>query len=216
MKSLKRSSTYIFSRNILLRSMMLIIMGFCSSAVSAQSRLLDSLTLDTLRSFTSLEEALKNPDKVIKLELRRKKYKTFPKEIFKFRNLQYLDLSKNSIAEIPPEIEQLKDLQYFSISKNGLEEFPAQMGELSNLYYLNANQNNLTGIPVSFGKLSKLKNLDLWSNNIERFPEELKYMKSLMVMDLRVILIPDAEQDRIQAMLPHTKVYFSPYCKCQQ
>jgi Leucine-rich repeat (LRR) protein len=182
----------------------------------AQNTLLDSLTLDTLYAYTSIEEALKNPDKVIKLELRKKKLKTFPKEIFQFKNLQYLDLSKNDIKEIPSEIASLKNLQYFSISKNSLESLPVELGELSNVYYFNANQNELTAIPYQMGKLSKLQYMDLWSNNIESFPNELKDLKSLKVLDLRVILIPDAEQDRIQAMLPKAKVYFSPFCKCQQ
>lgn len=193
-----------------------IAMIFAINKVMAQTPLYDSLTLDTMQAFTSLEEALKNPEKVIKLELRKKKLKSFPIDILKFKNLQYLDLSKNDIKEIPAEIEQLKNLQYFSISKNSLEALPIQIGELENLYYLNANQNELTVIPYQIGKLSKLKYLDLWSNNIENFPNELKDLKSLKVLDLRVILIPDAEQNRIQALLPKTKVHFSPYCKCQQ
>jgi Leucine-rich repeat (LRR) protein len=183
---------------------------------NAQTILLDSLTLDTLKAYTNLTEALKNPDKVIKLELRRNKLKSFPMEILQFKNLQYLDLSKNDIKELPIEIGQLKNLQYFAISKNGLEELPPQIGELTNLFYLNANQNELSSIPPTIGKLIKLRNLDLWSNNIDRFPEELKYLKSLKIFDLRVILIPDAEQNTIQSWLPNTKVYFSPYCKCAQ
>lgn len=189
---------------------------FCSSKLFSQTVLLDSLTLDTMRAFTNLEEALKNPEKVIKLELRRARLKSFPMEILKFTNLQYLDLTKNNISELPPEIAQLQNLQYFSISKNVLEEFPPQIGDLKNLFYLNANQNELTSIPATIGKLTKLKNFDLWSNNIDRFPDELKDLKSLLVLDLRVILIPDAQQTAIQAMVPHAKVYFSPYCKCQQ
>ena len=183
---------------------------------NAQKVLLDSLTLDTMRAYTNLEEALKNPEKVIKLELRKCKLKSFPMEILKFTNLQYLDLSKNSIKEIPVEISQLKNLQYFAISKNNLQEFPPQIGDLTNLFYLNANQNELTSIPPAIGQLVKLKNIDLWSNDIDSFPEELKNLKSLLVLDLRVILIPDAEQNRIQGLIPNAKVYFSPYCKCQQ
>lgn len=182
----------------------------------SQIVLLDSLTLDTLKAYTNLEEALKNPEKVIKLELRKSKLKTFPMEIFKFPNLQYLDLSKNSIKEIPAEISQLKNLQYFAISKNGLEELPPQIGDLANLYYFNANQNELSSLPTSIGKLTKLRNFDLWSNNIDKFPDEIRNLKSLKVLDLRVILIPDIQQGNIQALLPNAKVYFSPYCKCQQ
>jgi len=207
---LKFTKTYFFKINLVL----LLLLG--SGKLFSQTVLLDSLVLDTMRAYTSLEEALKNPEKVIKLELRRKKFKSFPMEILKFTNLQYLDLTKNNITELPAEISQLENLQYLSISKNGLEEFPPQIGDLKNLFYLNANQNELTSIPPTIGKLTKLKNLDLWSNNIDRFPDELKDLKSLLVFDLRVILIPDAQQSSIQAMIPHAKVYFSPYCKCQQ
>jgi Leucine-rich repeat (LRR) protein len=189
---------------------------FSSSKLAAQNQLLDSLTLDTLTSFTELSDALKDPDKVIKLELRKKKLKEFPKEIFQFKNLQYLDLSKNSIKEIPPEIAELKDLQIFIISKNDLESLPKEIGELKMLQYLNVNQNEIGSLPSQIGDLTNLKNMDLWSNNVDKFPSEMKELKKLEVLDLRVILIPDEEQERLQKLLPKTKIYFSPYCKCQQ
>ena len=53
--------------------------------LSAQVQLLDSLTLDTLTGFTDLNEALKNPDAVTKLVLRKQHLKSFPKEILKFK-----------------------------------------------------------------------------------------------------------------------------------
>jgi len=183
---------------------------------NAQQKLLDSLTLDSLAPFTSIEEAVKNPEQVIKLELRKKKLKKFPPEILTFTNLQYLDISKNDIEELPDEIGQLKNLQYFAMSKSNLQELPPQIGELTNLYYLELNNNDLTSLPREIGKLEKLKNLDLWSNDIDKFPNEIKNLKNLQLFDLRVIMIPDAEQARVQALLPHTKIYFSPFCKCEQ
>jgi Leucine-rich repeat (LRR) protein len=197
-------------------SIFVLLLMCLSLKITAQTELLDSLTLDTLTSFTSISEAMKDPDKVIKLELRKKKLKGFPKEIFQFKNLQYLDLSKNSITEIPAEIAELKNLQILILSKNELETLPKEIGELKMLQYLNVNQNEITSLPPQIGSLVNLKNLDLWSNNVDRFPSEIKNLKNLLVLDLRVILIPDAEQERVQALLPKTKVYFSPYCKCQQ
>ena len=180
------------------------------------AQLLDSLTLDSLAPYTSIEEGLKHPELVIKLELRKKKLKKFPIEILQFTNLQYLDLSRNDIEELPDEIGQLKNLQYFAISKNGLQELPPQIGNLKNLYYLEINNNELTALPWEIGKLEKLRSLDLWSNNIDKFPDQIKDLKNLRFMDLRVIMIPDKEQARVQAMLPNTKIEFSPFCKCEQ
>lgn len=184
----------------------------CFSSV----KLLDSLTLDTLKAYTSIEEALKEPEKVIKLILKRKRYKTFPAAIFTFTNLQYLDISKNSITKIPPEIGTLQNLQYLSVSKNKLEGLPYEIGELSNLFYLNGSRNDLFTLPVSIGKLTKLRYLDLWDNNIDFLPEEIKKCKKLKLLDLRGIIISQTKQDHIQALLRHTKIYFSPPCKCSQ
>lgn len=204
-----KSKIYIIASSLLL-------FFLYSTGIIAQTALLDSLTLDTLTAFTSISEAMKNPEQVIKLELRKNKLKEFPPEIFKMVNLQYLDLSKNNIREIPHEIGELKNLQYLSLSKNKLENFPMEIGELTNLYYLNANQNELTSLPSSIGNLTNLRNMDLWSNFIETYPTEMKNLKYLQVLDLRIIIISDAEQTRLQGLLPQTKIEFSPYCKCQQ
>jgi Leucine-rich repeat (LRR) protein len=194
----------------------LLIVSCLSSRTFAQTALLDSLTLDTLTAITSISDAMKDPDKVIKLELRKKRLKTFPKEIFQFKNLQYLDLSKNNIVEIPASISELKNLQVLILSKNEIETLPKEIGSLKMLQIFNVNQNDLTSLPPEIGDLTNLKNMDLWSNNVDKFPTEIRNLKNLLVLDLRVILIPDAEQDRLQALLPKTKIYFSPYCKCQQ
>lgn len=194
----------------------LLLVVLFSISTHSNAQLLDSLTLDTLKAFTNLEQALKTPEKVIKLVLKRNKYKTFPTEIFQFTNLQYLDLSKNNIKEIPLQISTLKDLQYFNISKNGLERFPPQIGDLTNLYYLNGSQNELFELPSEIGKLVNLRNLDLWDNNIDVLPDEIRKCYKLKILDLRAIMISDAKQDVIRSQLRLTKIYFSPYCNCQQ
>ncbi|MCA6365246.1 MAG: leucine-rich repeat domain-containing protein [Bacteroidetes bacterium] len=184
-------------------------------AIHAQSDLLDSLTLDTMAAFTSLDEALKQPDNVVKLVLRKEKLDSFPEAVYQFKNLQYLDLSRNNIREIPDSISRLKKLQVLHLSRNNIEYIPRTIGDLSELRILNINQNELYVIPPQIGRLKKLEVLDLWSNNISVFPDELKDISgNLKVLDLRTILINRETQERIKAMLPNTKVYFSPPCKC--
>ncbi|HEU4719141.1 MAG TPA: leucine-rich repeat domain-containing protein [Bacteroidia bacterium] len=179
--------------------------------------LYDSLTLDTMTAFTDLNEAMKNPDKVVKLVLRKQHLKSFPKEIWNFPNLQYLDLSKNQISDFPDSLGKLKNLQVLHLSRNKIESLPREIGDLSNLKILDINQNELIALPPQIGKLTNLEYLDLWSNNLSIFPDELKNISgNLKVLDLRVILINYETQDRIKRLLPNTTIYFSPPCKCNE
>ena len=187
---------------------------FLFSMHASSQVLLDSMTLANYAEFDDIKEALADPDNVIKLVLRKKKYKSFPKEIYQFKNLQYLDLSKNSLKELPDSIVTFKDLQYLIVSKTGLEILPKNIGQMKNLRCLNVNQNELSILPYSFGDLENLEIADLWSNNLSYFPETLSKLKNLRIMDLRNILIPQTHQDNIQSMLPNTTIFFSPPCNC--
>lgn len=182
---------------------------------SFKAQQLDSLTLDTLQAYTDLKFALQEPDKVIKLKLKKNRLKIFPLEILRFKNLQYLDLSKNSIETIPSGIDSLQALQVLILSKNDIETLPNEIGNLKNLRILNVNQNELTALPPQIGDLGNLEYLDLWSNNIIDFPDRIVQLEKLKVLDLRVILIEDEVQQHIQSLLPHTKIYFSPGCRCK-
>ena len=176
---------------------------------------LDSISLDTIHEYNSIQEALKQPDKVQKLVLKKNKLKVFPPEIFLFKNLQYLDLSRNSIKVIPAEIDSLHELQVLDVHKNDIEELPKQIGHLTNLRIIHIGQNNLTVLPPQIGDLENLEVLDVWENNLSDFPEQISYLKKLKVVDLRAILIDDDAQQRMQGMLPNTKIYFDPSCKCK-
>lgn len=193
----------------------ILILVICFTSIFAKAQLLDSLTLDTLTGHTNLQEALKEPDKVIKLVLRKQHLKSFPKEILQFKNLQYLDISKNSIKELPDSIGTLTNLQYLACSKTGLLHITKEIGKLTNLVYLNFNQNELESLPPQIGNLEKLEMLDLWSNNFDDYPASLSGLKSLKVIDLRNILISDETQAYLKGLMPKATVYMSPSCKCK-
>ncbi|MFH1004485.1 MAG: leucine-rich repeat domain-containing protein [Bacteroidota bacterium] len=178
------------------------------------AQMLDSASLANSLVFTSLEEALQNPEKVYRLNLRKKKLKIFPVDILKFINLQELNLSKNRLKELPKELGEFSNLQILNVSCNKLSNLPNSIGKLKNLKKIIAFKNNLTSLPIQIGELEKLEVLDIWSNDIEFFPDELAKLKNLKFFDLRVILLNDEEQERIREMLPNTKIYFSPSCKC--
>ena len=187
---------------------------FFYNTSKAQDHLLDSMTLANYAEYNDLKEALENPLDVVKLVLRKSKLRGFPKEIFQFKNLQYLDLSKNVNKQLPDSLYLLKDLQFLIVSNTELAALPNDIGKLKNLKHLNLSQNNIGRIPYSFGELENLETADLWSNDLDYVPETMVNLKKLKMLDLRNILIPKTEQDNIEAQLPDTKIYFSPACNC--
>lgn len=181
----------------------------------SQTQLLDSMQLEETYTYMDLAEAMRFPEKVVKLELRKKKLKEFPKEIFQFKNLQWLDLGKNNLTELPDSIYLLSDLQYLNVSRNKITSLPKQVGKMTNLVYINANNNDLSGLPPQIGNLEKLRVLDLWSNDLSDFPETLSQLKDLRVMDIRAITISQENINQLKKWLPNTNVHYDLPCNCK-
>jgi len=182
---------------------------------SAFAQLLNNSELEKQTVYTTLHEALKNPEIVYKLDLSKKKLKTIPKEVFTLYNLQVLNLSKNKIEIIPEDIGNLTNLQILNISANKISKLPYTIGNLTNLKELIVNRNIITELPPEIGNLINLEKLDLWSNEIDQLPYEISRLKdNLKVLDMRVILINAEKQKAILELLPETFVYFSKSCNC--
>lgn len=187
----------------------------CAPPLAQAQQLLDSAELETVYVYTDLEEALRFPEKVFRLELRKKKLKSFPKEIFRFRNLQWLDLGKNSLKELPDSIYLLDKLQFLNVSRNRLGSLPKEIGRMPNLVYINANNNDLVGLPPQIGNLEQLRVLDLWSNDLSDFPESLSRLKELRVLDIRAITFSQETISELKKWLPNTTVRYDLPCNCK-
>lgn len=129
--------------------------------------------------YRNLSKALRNADKVYKLNLSKENLKEFPEDILKLKELRYLTLDSNLITSIPAGISGLQKMSYFSISGNLLTEIPGSFGELSNLEYVYLDNNQITSLPVEFFKLAKLRELFINSNQISSLPREIKVLKEL-------------------------------------
>ncbi|MEI6694913.1 MAG: leucine-rich repeat domain-containing protein [Bacteroidota bacterium] len=196
-------------------SRIFVIIGFVFLYFSANAQLLSQNQLDEQPVFTSISEALKNPEKVYRMDLSKQKLQTLPKAIFGLYNLQELNLAKNKLVEIPPEIGNLTNLQKLNVSKNKITTLPASIGLLTNLTELVANQNDIYKLPAEIGNLINLEKLDLWSTAMDVFPQEIAMLKNtLKTLDLRVVLINDDKQKAIVELLPNTNIYFSKSCNC--
>lgn len=194
----------------LLTVILIVLMQFCF----AQNYTLDALETE-IYQYTSLEEALAAPhDSVYSLKLKGR-LKEVPLEVFtEFPNLQWLDLSRNRLKAIPPQIGLLKNLKKLILNKNKIEALPAEIGQLEDLRELIISQNELESLPSEIGELKKLRYLDMWSNNISRLPSEMAEMYALEEVDLRVIVMTEAEQEDIKILLPNTKVHMDQHCNC--
>lgn len=183
-----------------------------SNQLSAQ--LLSKEQLDTCRVYTSLEQAIRHPERVYILDLSKQKIKDFPKEILQFKNLNILKLNKNKLEQLPDSLSQLINLQEIELDNNRFSHFPLVLTDLINLKKIVISQNEIEEIPFAIRNLQKLEHLDMWSNNLFKIPNSISELKNLKVFDLRVIQFSTEEKDRLEKLLPNTKIHFSNSCNC--
>lgn len=187
---------------------------FLGVQLSFGQSLLTIEELDTVKIFNSVEDAISNPDEVIRLELKKKKYTEIPVEIFQFKNLQYLDLSKNKLDTFPEQLGQLKNLRVLILNRNELNYLTETIGELENLLVLQVNNNYLWEIDPAIGNLTQLEILDIWANRLVILPETIQDIATLQELDMRVNPVKREEQEEIQGYIPNCLMHFSYDCKC--
>ena len=180
----------------------------------AKAQLLTQAQLDTAHTYHSLERALAEPEKVLRLDLSGKKLKQVPDEIRRLPNLNALDLSGNKLKELPAWLGELQSMQEFRASRNKLAAFPEAICRWRALKRLDLSRNALTGLPKCMGQLKQLVSLDLWDNDLADFPKELVGMDALHFLDLRNIQYSEEEMERIRGLFPGARIQFSPSCNC--
>lgn len=142
--------------------------SFMSTELEA-GPVLNSIQLNRQKWFYSMDEAMRQPDKVYKLSLTKEKLKAFPYDLSRLKNLQVLNLSGNKIKEIPGQIAELPNLQIVILTNNKIRTLPDEMSELENLEALYLGNNNLAAMPGWIGGLSKLRKLDLSYNQLSEY-----------------------------------------------
>jgi Leucine-rich repeat (LRR) protein len=194
----------------------LVLFVLLSVKSNALAQLLDSTALDTASTFT-LAKALRQEDPLLvyKLSLKKLKLHELPAEIYKFKNIQHLIVSKNKIKVFPPEMIAFKYLQILDMSSNKMEIIPKELGSLIYLKEIYFNQNKIVSIPPEIKFLKELKYLDLWGNEIGVLPHEIgELSETLEEIDMRVIFMSNKEHKVIKELLPNTKIRFSKACDC--
>ena len=164
--------------------------------------------------FYTLEEAMKQPEEVKHLSLRERNFKTFPKEILTFKNLEELDITMNLFTTLPDSIGKLKKLTYLSCSYGKLTSLPASIGELENLESLVLLDNYLTTLPPEVGNLKKLRRLNLVLNPLQfdLLPDCLFDLQKLEELGFEnrgyKPIFSKEDRDKIRRRMPNCELYF--------
>jgi Leucine-rich repeat (LRR) protein len=174
--------------------------------------------------YTNYTEALKEPAKVYRLNLSNMPLDSFPIDLSKFKNLQYLCVSNNQIEFIPREIEHLQNLRGLQLVGENLKTLPPEFSELKNLeeIYLNVNKKTdftqnvnvlstmpkltilhvengeLVELPGNFSILVHLEKLYLNDNKLTDVPEQVNGLKNLKYLDMQRNKIPPIKMSNYQ------------------
>lgn len=171
-------------------------------------------TQETVRYYKLEELANASEDSVIAIDLKKMNLTSLPEEIYRFKNLQYLNLSKNRLSDLSG-LTTFKQLKYLNIEKNKLPYFPIAVCQLYEIETLILNRNAFETIPPCIEYCQKLKVLDIWGTFVTGLPEEMTRIKTLEYIDFSGIQINQNRQNQLREMFPTTKLDLSPPCNCQ-
>ncbi len=144
----------------------------------------DNVNMREMITAKSMQEALKNPEKVYKLSLRNTRTKHLSHNIKKLTNLRVLDISGSFITEIPSEIEECKHLKSILANASKLSIIPPSIGNLKKLRVLNFAYCNIKSIPDEVGNITSLWSLSLDSNDLTKLPESFSNLKNLTTFSI--------------------------------
>ncbi|TVU07863.1 hypothetical protein EJB05_41235, partial [Eragrostis curvula] len=136
--------------------------------------------------------------------------KPIPPALCSFKNLMYIDLSRNHITgSFPTTLFNCSRLQYLDLSHNAFNGIlPSNIYRLSpNLAYLNLALNRLFGnIPSTISQLYGLKFLYLHRNNFDgSYPPELGHLSELQVLNhIKAVQLEllDLSSNRLNSTIP--------------
>lgn len=179
-----------------------------TNALNQPSATTDIRLTDICRkTYYSLAEALREPDRVcnlflpnqglirlppeigtlsnlVDLELRNNQLTELPAEIGKLSNLSSLNLSHNRLSRLPPEIGRLHNLTGLYLEQNEIAALPPEIGTLQNLRDLRVSANyHLSDLPAEIGQLTNLRELLIDHNKIQHLPSTIGRLEKLEVLD---------------------------------
>lgn len=174
-------------------------------------------SLDNGKTYTSLQEALKEPQNVYRLKLTKLDNRdSLPEELFSLTELRELTVKGCKLCVLNQNINKLAKLESLNLDKNKLVRLPETIGNLQKLKFLCVSRNLMETFPESISKMTELTYIDAWDNPLYILPESIKSLqKTLKTLDLRQIPLTKSEFKAMQELLPFTEILFTDICECE-
>lgn len=174
-------------------------------------------SLDNGKTYTSLQEALKEPQNVYRLKLTKLENRdSLPEELFSLTELRELTVKGCKLCVLNQNIDKLAKLESLNLDKNKLVRLPETIGNLQKLKFLCVSRNLMETFPESISKMTGLTYIDAWDNPLYTLPESIKSLqKTLKTLDLRQIPLTKSEFKAMQELLPFTEILFTDICECE-
>lgn len=174
-------------------------------------------TNDNGETYTSLEAALLEPQKVYRLKLTKlSKRDSLPEELFQFTELRELTIKGCRLCVLNQRIGELGKLQFLNLDRNKLVRLPETIGKLSDLRFLIISRNLIETLPNSIGNLKRLSSIDAWDNPLYVLPDTIAVLENtLKTLDLRQIPLTKSEYEAMEKLLPNTEILFTDICECE-
>lgn len=198
-------------------TIMFLLVAFSIAAYAQKSTTLLYGPNDNGRTYTSLEEALTEPQNVYRLKLTKLPARdSLPAELFLLTELRELTVKGCKLWTLNAQIDKLQHLQYLNLDKNKLVRLPESIGNLSELHFLIVSRNLLETFPESIAKLKQLVSIDAWNNPLYVLPESISILNNtLQTLDLRQIPLTKSEYEAMKELLPNTNILFTDICECE-
>lgn len=133
-----------------------------------------------------MEDDIIEIDKDNRIDARYRGWEHLDSNLFKFTQVESLDVSFNQLKNLPEEIGTcLRRLVRLNCSCNRISQLPMTFCRLSKLKELKANGNAMKNLPENIGNMPKLSTLILSENALEFLPNSLGNCSSLRKLQLQ-------------------------------
>ncbi len=195
----------------------LVFITFCTITMAQKTPLAYYDSLDNGKTYTSLQEALKEPQNVYRLKLTKLDNRdSLPEELFSLTELRELTVKGCKLCVLNQNIDKLAKLESLNLDKNKLVRLPETIGNLQKMKFLCVSRNLMETFPESISKMTGLTYIDAWDNPLYILPESIKSLqKTLKTLDLRQIPLTKSEFKAMQELLPFTEILFTDICECE-